>query len=107
MKRWIASVKQKRGETLVESMAAILVFTLASVLFLSTVTTAANINRTARDADEDFVRQQEKLELPPDSTDTNGSVKITVNSKDLATSNVIVIRPGAEGEESFYAYYTP
>lgn len=107
MKRWIASVKQKRGETLVESMAAILVFTLASVLFLSTVTTAANINRTAQDADADFVRQQELLELPPESTPVNGSVAIAMDGTNLVESDVIVVRPDAEGEESFYAYYTP
>ena len=51
MKRLIARLRKRSGETLVESMAAILVFTLSSLLLFSMVNAANRINLTTKQAD--------------------------------------------------------
>lgn len=50
-------LKSRRGESLIESLVAILAFTISSIVMYSMVTTAADINLTARKADEDFQEQ--------------------------------------------------
>ena len=49
MKHVMKRLKSKAGETLVESMAAILIFTFASIIMLSMVSYAADINTAAKE----------------------------------------------------------
>ncbi len=65
MKTILTRLKETRGETLVESMIAILIFTFASILFLTLVTSAANINIRVNEADESFQAQQLAVEQAP------------------------------------------
>ena len=65
MKILLTRLKETRGETLIESMIAILIFTFASILFLTLVTSAANINTTVKEADESFQSQQLAVEQAP------------------------------------------
>ena len=58
MKKVIKKLRSKSGETLIESIAAILIFTLASILFFSMVNAAANINITTKEADRAYYTQQ-------------------------------------------------
>lgn len=51
MKHLIARLRKCSGETLVESMAAILVFTLSSLMLFSMVNTANRINQATKEAD--------------------------------------------------------
>ena len=51
-------LRSAAGETLVETMAAILIFTLSSILFLSMASAAARINTQARAADSAYQDQQ-------------------------------------------------
>lgn len=55
-------LNNKKGETLVETLAAILIFTMASIVLYSMVTTAANINSEAREHDEMIAGQREVAE---------------------------------------------
>ena len=52
MKNLFHKLRSKAGESLIESLAAILIFTMASIVMYSMVTTAADINRTAKEMDE-------------------------------------------------------
>lgn len=52
MKKVMNKLRSSRGETLVESMAAILIFTLASILFLSMVNAASTTNLAVRQEEE-------------------------------------------------------
>lgn len=70
MKILLTRLKETRGETLIESMIAILIFTFASILFLTLVTSAANINTTVKEADERFQAQQEAVEKNETSTES-------------------------------------
>ena len=53
MKKAMKRLRSKHGETLVETMAAILVFTLSSVMLFSMLTSASNINATVQEAQAD------------------------------------------------------
>lgn len=111
MKKFISRLRSNQGESLIESMAAILVFTLASILFLSMVNGAANINRAAREADDTFAQQQRKIELPTPTDVPDADVTITVQKavgggEDiLAQEEVVLVQPA--GEEGFHGYYLP
>lgn len=59
MKQLMKKLRSKVGESLVESLCAILIFTLASVGMYSMVMAANNINATAKEADQKF--QQDML----------------------------------------------
>lgn len=65
MKKILKRLKSKRGESLIESMAAILIFTFASILFLSLVNAAADVNLSVRESDELFQAQQQTVENSP------------------------------------------
>lgn len=116
MSKLIQKLKSKAGETLVESMAAILVFTFASIIMMSMVSAAADINTTAKEADRQFQEELVVVErgsvtavIPEDPSDptipvdphTSGTVKFTFGSVE-ETVKVDVFR--AEGGD-LYAYY--
>ena len=48
MKKIAKYVKNKRGETLIESLVAILIFTMASIAMFSMCKTAANLNSSVK-----------------------------------------------------------
>ena len=52
MKNIIMRLRCKKGESLIESMAAILIFTLASIIMLTMVTASADINKAAKEAEK-------------------------------------------------------
>ena len=54
MKRLLNKLRSKAGESLVEVLCAILIFTMASVGMYSMVMAANNINATAKEADKKF-----------------------------------------------------
>lgn len=51
MKAMFRKLKSKVGESLVETLCAILIFTMASIIMYSMVTSAGDINRTAKEMD--------------------------------------------------------
>ena len=52
MKQILNKLRSRAGESLVESLAAILIFTMASIVMYSMVTTASDINLKAKEMDE-------------------------------------------------------
>lgn len=51
MTAFFKKLKSKAGESLVESLCAILIFTMASIVLFSMVSAAADINATAKEKD--------------------------------------------------------
>lgn len=110
----ISRLRDSRGETLVESMAAILVFTLASIAFLTMVSTSSNINQTVRDSDLQIQSQQQIAEAGDVSEAEEYDLSIKLNLTDEAGSpvsgdelygdTVFVVSDPAD-PESLYAYY--
>ena len=89
----------QRGETLMESLGSILIFTFASVALLTMLTTANTMNQLAEAADGG--RQTGKiLWETPEGEITQGKVTIHIGSKH---ESVPVIVKG--DEESGYVFY--
>lgn len=104
MKNLFRKLKQKAGESLVESLCAILIFALASVGMYTMVMAAARINTIAKETDAEVQRQlviAEKGEV--DSGD--GTVVMTItDSNDV--NHLITVHVDICGEEGdLYAYY--
>lgn len=111
MKTILTRLKETRGETLIESMIAILIFTFASILFLTLVTAAANINTTVKEADESFQTQQLAVETAPGES---APIAQAVLYKDINENNTndesetvaaVAMKVVAEDEDNaLYAY---
>ena len=101
----VKRLKSNAGETLVESMAAILIFTFASIIMLSMVSSAADINAAAKKADEEYFSQMVVVELAQGTTP--GTVTFSVapsgGSPTLSSENISVVVSG--DTDGLYAYY--
>ena len=110
MKKIIRRLKSKAGESLVESMAAILIFTLSSIALLSMISASADINRTAKVADQQFQKQMTVVEKA-ESTDAEtgyvaktGYVTFMVNDDTVAQDKVYICQE-KDNDSALYAYY--
>ena len=101
MKNLFRKLKNKAGESLIESLAAILIFTMASIVMYSMVTTAADINRTAKIMDETNQQHMIAVEM---GEDQNGSAIITfsLGSTEIAQTQVDIYG-GDDG--SLFTYF--
>lgn len=59
----IRKAKSKKGETLVETLAAILIITLATIILIGSTMGASKINKKVKEADNKFYEQVDKAEL--------------------------------------------
>lgn len=113
MRTLLRKLKTKGGETLVESLAAILVFTMASIVMYTMVTTAANINMTAKEMDEanqkHMIAVEKGLKVDENNNQIlNGSALITftMGSTQIADATVDIYG-GQDGSLFTYFIQTP
>lgn len=100
----LKKLRSRAGESLVESLAAILIFTMASIGMFSMVTAAADINQTAKEADRTS-QEQMLIAEQGEGSSTSGTVTMTLVSGD-DTINVIVADVDIYGTEGgLFAYY--
>lgn len=107
MNKLIQKLKNKAGESLLESLVAILVFTMSSIVLYSMVTAAANINTVAKEADR--ANQEQMLVAEQgEGSGTNGTISFTLTkagnttvNRSMGTTNVKIY--GGNGD--LYAYY--
>lgn len=104
MEQLIRKLKSKAGESLVESMAAILIFTLSSIALLSMFSASADVNRTAKVADQQFQEQMVYVEKAEVEKSTAGHVTFNVNGHDVAQDDVYICRE-PKNDSALYAYY--
>lgn len=99
-------LKACRGETLTETLAAILMVALSAVVLCTLAVTAARINRAAGEGDARFRQNQAVVERQrPDADGTlaqNGSVTITVNG--AASTYPVTIYTMENGDLTSYVY---
>ena len=105
-------LKNKKGESLVETLAAILIFTMASIALYSMVTTAAGVNRRVKLEDQSYQEQMdvaERAEVPAAS----GTIVMTMNVQlpggatepvEVARESVNVYR---KDKDSYFSYFKP
>lgn len=105
MKEFMMRLRSKKGESLIESMAAILIFTMASIIMLTMVTASADINSEAKKAEESHQKQLLVAEKAEGTADTQ-QVGITITDASGTTKTYIVaVDVYAQDENSLYAYY--
>ena len=95
-------LKSKAGESLVESMAAILIFTFGSIVLYTMVMAAADINGTARTLEQDYYTQTAALERA-EGTGTPTTITVQISGSSSFAIPVSVYGNAAQGE--LYAYY--
>ena len=103
MKNFLRKLKSKAGESLIESMAAILIFTMASIVMYTMVTTAADINRTAKEMDEKNQEHMIAVEKGlPEAQNGNAEISFYLNGTEIAET-LVDIYGGQDG--SLYTYF--
>ena len=112
MKTIFKKLKSKVGESLVESLAAILIFTMASVVLYSMVTTAGDINGKAKEMDA--ANQQHLLAVErgePAEKNGTGTIAISMTAGNGTTVSltegdpIVVDIYGGQEEGSLYTYF--
>lgn len=93
MKAFMKRVRSRRGETLVESLVSILIFTLASILLLSMAASATRINATVREEDLAFQQRQAAIEQPSGSA-VQSTFAISAGSTSLGSVTANVVTEG-------------
>lgn len=108
VKQILRKLKSRAGESLVESLAAILIFTMASIILFSMVTTAGDINGKAKE--KDAANQQQMIAVEKGIGKTgSGSVTMTMNGNTVASVAVDVYGGVDEGgsydENALYSFF--
>lgn len=97
MKGVLSKLSGKQGETLIESLAAILVFTLSSIIFLTMVSSASHINQTVKAEYAEFQLQQQAIE-----DETTGAPETLTVSCGSASEEYTVTQVKAGELTAFY-----
>lgn len=103
MKALVRKLRNKAGESLVETLCAILVFTMASVVMFTLVNTAANINKEVKELD---ARNQAHLIAVEkgEASAKNGTAVITFSMNGSAVVSTRVDIYGGK-DDSLYTYF--
>ena len=109
MNKILRRLRSKAGESLIESMAAILIFTMGSIIMLSMVSTAADINTKAKDADKSYNEQIVAAEMASDEDKVAGDcvVTISIDNGISTTSETIQVEVFChpEATDPLYTFY--
>lgn len=105
MKKMLKKLRAKAGETLIETLAAILIFTLSSIMLLSMISSASKLNETAKAADERNQTQMEYAEKQGDAVSpSQGSVIFRLEDGSLLASVAVNIYRMPGDSTAFYSY---
>ena len=99
-------LRARSGETLVEVLAAILIFTMSSIILLTMSTTAADINTKTRAAQEANEEQMVYAEQGPDAEGAiaqSGTATVTICGETLTVPVDIYSESG--DNTTFYSYF--
>ncbi len=98
-----------KGETLVESLAAVLVFTLTSIALFTMLSTANKLNKTAKETDENYRDEIAAVEKA-DSGHKDGTVKVILKGEngksDITIDSVSVdVYSGSNKANALHSYF--
>lgn len=104
-KQWIAKLKSQAGETLVETLFAILIATFASILLAGATTTAMELNRQAQERDrsnqiclEKLAKQEnvqveaDELKISPMQMNSEGKLEPKTEGDEEVPASVIEVQ---------------
>lgn len=109
MKCFVKRLLNSRGESLVESMCAILIVTLASVAFLTMVNASAKINRQTTEAETEYRLELEAAEERSNAAaNPDYSVVVTFSDSTAGYSEECTIENvgiAAKEADALFAFY--
>lgn len=101
MKNWMKRLKSRAGETLIESMISILIFTFASIIMLTMISAAADINNRTKTASAELQAELTAVEKPMEEG-VHGTAAVTLYGY---TESVVVTSFGEEDHLNAYYVY--
>ena len=104
MNKIVKRLRSSVGETLVESMAAILIFTFGSIILYSFVSSSVDINRQAKELEANYKTQMNLVEQGQ-GTLSDSSVALTYGNSQNPTDQVPVTVCVGGQEKPLYAYF--
>ena len=106
MRVFFKKLKSKVGESLIESLCAILIFTMASVVLYSMVSVSADINGKAKQQDRENQQHMIAVETADDIVQ-NGSAVFVFKLKNDENATIARVKADIYGGKngSLYAYY--
>ena len=104
MKKLLRRLREKAGESLVESMASVLIFTLSSVLLLTMIMSASDMNAVSKALSEDYQDQLRYTEMAAQSGKSaeTGTAVIKANGVEAGRFEVNIYRRDANSLYSFF-----
>lgn len=108
MKSFFKKLKSKAGESLIETLAAILVFTMASIVMFTLVNTAGELNATAKEMDKQNQLHMIAVEKG-ESSALNGSAIVTfkLGEDPIAWANVDIYGGKDDSLFTYFIHTTP
>ena len=103
MKKLLKKLRSKCGETLVEAIASILIFTFSSIILLSMITAAADINQSAKEADA-AMRQELLIAEQQDASNPSGTGTLSVKVDGQSQATNINVKFYSEGPGKLYTF---
>lgn len=101
-------LKSKKGESLIESLVAILIFTMSSILLYSMLSTASQLNLKAKEADEAHQEQMVHAEQAETPFAQRKTVTISLKTQTGTTTELFafdrIINVYQLDEDSLYSF---
>ena len=93
--------RSQRGETLVETLVAILIVGLASAALASMISTASHLNKTAKEKDQALF-EAINLIYTSESSTTNATLSVTIGNEQVPFT--VTLMEAADGKLKAYSY---
>jgi Tfp pilus assembly protein PilV len=93
----------KTGESLVETLAAMLIFTLGSIIMLSYISTATNINQITEEVDNRYYADVITAELANVASEETSAVRFLITGSNLNQTVTVNVYGNRDGLYTYYA----
>lgn len=101
MRAIVNRLRSKAGESLMESMVSILIFTFASIIMLTMISSAVTINQAAKDADQAYFEQMAAIEAKGGTVET-GNIEFSFSNGTIKETVPVTVYGEADGLHAYY-----
>ena len=97
-------LRQQRGESIAETLLAVLLIGLCTAFFVTAVVTGVRLNEQAKALDQKYTRQLNSAERGETPSEEKYAVLISYTIKDISRTDTIDIGYTGEGGDSLWAF---
>ena len=99
-------LRNRRGETLLETLVATLIFTFGSIILLTMISAAAKINDAVKGAEDKFYQDMTIVEMAEFSKGKTATVSILISDTYTpALEDTAAVYISGDTDRDLYAYY--